>query len=141
MIAELSRAEVDELLSEQVVGRIGCHAGGLTYVVPVIYAYDGEALYVASIEGQKSRMMRENTSVCFEVDEYDGAGSWRSAIVQGSYEELDATDAQAALTLLADRFGRTGTETEARRRERTAGRSTVCFRIRIRDVTGRAVRR
>lgn len=141
MIAELSRAEIDELLSEQVVGRIGCHAGGLTYVVPVIYAYDGEALYVASIEGQKSRMMRENTSVCFEVDEYDGVGSWRSAIVQGSYEELDATDAQAALTLLADRFGRTGTETEARRRERTAGRSTVCFRIRIRDVTGRAVRR
>jgi len=48
---------------------------GLTYVVPVIYAYDCDGLYVASIEGQKASMMRENPSVCFEVDEYDGAGA------------------------------------------------------------------
>jgi len=55
MIGGLSRAEIDELLREQVVGRIGC--GGLAYVVPVIYAYDGDGLYVASIEGQKARMI------------------------------------------------------------------------------------
>ena len=121
------------------VGRIGCHAGGLTYVVPVIYAYDGDGLYVASIEGQKARMMRENPNVCFEVDEYDGAGSWRSAIVQGVYEELNATDAQAALALLAERFGRAGEEGSARRRRGVDGRATV--RIRIQEVTGRAVRR
>ena len=140
MISELSRAEIDELLREQVVGRIGCHTGGLTYVVPVIYACDGDGLYVASIEGKKARMMRENPSVCFEVDEYDGAGSWRSAIVQGVYEELDGTDAQAALALLADRFGRANEEGLPRRRHGAEGTRTVCFRIRIREVTGRAVR-
>jgi nitroimidazol reductase NimA-like FMN-containing flavoprotein (pyridoxamine 5'-phosphate oxidase superfamily) len=48
---------------------------------------------VASIEGQKVRMLRENSHVCFEVDEYDGAGGWRSAIVQGSYEELEDAEA------------------------------------------------
>src|SRR3990172_12754512 len=101
---ELTQAEIAELLGAQVVGRIGCHADGLTHVVPVIYAYDGEGLYVASVEGQKTRMMRENPNVCFEVDEYDGAGSWRSAIVHGLYVELDGTDAQAALPLLAAPF-------------------------------------
>jgi len=36
VIEELTRAEVDELLRERTVGRIGCHADGVTYVVPVI---------------------------------------------------------------------------------------------------------
>jgi nitroimidazol reductase NimA-like FMN-containing flavoprotein (pyridoxamine 5'-phosphate oxidase superfamily) len=93
VIAELSRAQTDDLLREHVVGRIGCHAGGRTYVVPVIYAYDGEALYVASVDGQKIRMMRENPEVCFEV-EYE-AGSWRSAIAQGEYEELAGAEAES----------------------------------------------
>ena len=84
MIAELDRAEIDELLHAQVVGRIGCHTDGATFVVPVIYAYDGEAFYAYSLEGRKIRMMRANPSVCFEVDEYDGRGSWRSAIAQGT---------------------------------------------------------
>lgn len=141
MISELSRAEIDELLREQVVGRIGCHTGGLTYVVPVIYAYEGDGLYVASIEGQKVRMMRKNSHVCFEVDEFDGAGGWRSAIVQGDYEELDEADAQVALALLAERFERADEEGRARRRHGADGRSTVCFRIRIREVTGRAAQR
>lgn len=139
-VRELSPAEIDDLLCAQVVGRIGCHAAGLTYVVPVIYAYDGEAMYVASVEGQKIRMLRENPSVCFEVDEYDGLGSWRSAIVQGAYEELSGAEAQDALALLAERFGRTGSEGGARRRHGRAGTPTVCFRIRIRELTGRAAR-
>ena len=88
MISELDRAEIDDLLHAQVVGRIGCHADGATYVVPVIYAYDGEAFYVYTVEGRKVRMMRASPQVCFEVDEYE-RGSWRSAIAQGRYEELD----------------------------------------------------
>lgn len=140
MIGELSRTEVDKLLHEQIVGRIGCHAGGRTYVVPVIYAYDGTCLYVASVDGQKIRMMRENADVCFEVDEYE-AGSWRSAIVQGGYEELAGADAERAVALLAERFGRTDGSERSKGRHGGGGDATVCFRIRIRDVTGRAVRR
>jgi nitroimidazol reductase NimA-like FMN-containing flavoprotein (pyridoxamine 5'-phosphate oxidase superfamily) len=139
VISELSRAEVDELLREHVVGRIGCHTDGVTYVVPIIYAYDGAAMYVASVEGQKVRMMRQNPDVCFEVDEYD-AGSWRSAIVQGVYEELTGEEADHAIGLLAARFGRTPGEGGERRRHGD-GTTTVCFRIRIREVTGRSVTR
>ena len=131
---ELTREEIDALLREQVVGRVGCHVDGLTYVVPLIYAYDGEAVYVASIEGQKVEMMRANPSVCFEVDEY-GPEGWRSAIVHGVYEELGEGEAPTALALLRERFGRPGP------RQGANGRATVCFRIGIRTVTGRAVRR
>ncbi|HXF98204.1 MAG TPA: pyridoxamine 5'-phosphate oxidase family protein [Gaiellaceae bacterium] len=138
MIEELSREEIDDLLRVQAVGRIGCHADGLTYVVPVIYAWDGKAFYVASVEGLKVRMMRRNPAVCFEVDEYE-RGSWRSAIAQGVYEELSGEDAEAAIALLAERFGR-GAGGE-RRRHGGEGAETVCFRIRVRELTGRAVRR
>ena len=135
MIEELTRTEVDELLSEHVVGRIGCHADGLTYVVPVIYAYDGEAVYVASVEGQKIRMMRANAEVCFEVDEYE-RGTWRSVVAQARYEELAGSGAERALELLAARFAGSGT----RRRPATGGRATVCFRLVLGETTGRAVR-
>jgi nitroimidazol reductase NimA-like FMN-containing flavoprotein (pyridoxamine 5'-phosphate oxidase superfamily) len=135
-IIELTRDEIDEFLHEQVVGRVGCHADGVTYVVPLIYAYDGDAVYVASIGGQKIEMMRANPSVCFEVDEYRPDG-WRSAIVQGIYEELTGADVEKSLDLLQARFGRKGSESN----RRLAGPTTVVFRIVIRDVTGRAVRR
>lgn len=138
MISELSRTQIDELLNEHVVGRIGCHVHGLTYVVPVIYAYDGESFYVASVEGRKVEMMRESPEVCFEVDEYEN-GSWRSAIAQGVYEELIGDEAEDAIALLAERFGRV--EGSSRRRHAAGDTRTVCFRIRITDVTGRAVRR
>jgi hypothetical protein len=135
MIEELSRAEVDELLRAQVVGRIGCHADGLTYVVPVIYAYDGEAVHVASVEGQKIRMMRTNAQVCFEVDEYE-RGAWRSVVAQARYEELAGPGAERTLELLAARFAGSG----ARRRPAAGDRPTVCFRLVLGETTGRAVR-
>jgi nitroimidazol reductase NimA-like FMN-containing flavoprotein (pyridoxamine 5'-phosphate oxidase superfamily) len=136
VIEELSPAEVDALLRESVVGRIGCHVDGLTYVVPVIYAYDGEAVWVVTVEGQKTRMMRSNPRVCFEVDEYAGPGSWRSVIVQGTYEELDGDGLAQATALLAERFAGRGSG----RRPSAGGREPVAFRIRVAEATGRTVR-
>ena len=139
MIDELGTEEIDAFLREQVVGRIGCHLDGRTYVVPVIYAWDGEAAYVQSIEGRKVEMMRANPAVCFEVDEYD-AGSWRSVIVEGVYEELEGDAAQAALALLVERFaGRRRRSDAADSGDRAAGRTPVAFRIRAERVTGRRV--
>jgi len=131
-VQELDRAQIDELLREEFVARIGCHADGELYVVPIIYAYDGAACYVASVEGRKTRMMRASPRVCFEVDRYE-RGSWRSVIAYGRYEELSGDDAEAALDLLAARF--------ERKRERAAGPATVCFRVVLDELSGRAVQR
>ncbi len=136
---ELTRPEIDALLGEQVVGRVGCHADGLTYVVPVIYAWDGECVHVATIEGQKVRMMRDNPAVCFEVDHYEGPGRWRSAILQGRYEEVPPDEKAASLSVLAARFG--GGGATGPRRPETHERESVVFRIRVAEATGRAVSR
>jgi len=133
-IAELTRAECEAFLGDELVGRIGCHAEGRTYVVPVIYAYDGDAFHVASRDGRKVRMMRANPEVCFEVDRYE-RGSWRSVIAEGRFEELAGAEAERTLDLLARRFGGGG------RRAAALGGETICFRIRVHALSGRAVSR
>jgi nitroimidazol reductase NimA-like FMN-containing flavoprotein (pyridoxamine 5'-phosphate oxidase superfamily) len=136
-VHELAADEIDEFLSGQVIGRIGMHAHGETYVVPIIYAWDGDCIYVQSIEGRKISMMRDNPTVCFEIDEYDN-GSWRSVIVDGTYEELHGDDAKHALALLVERFAnRTGN----RRRVSAESVTPVAFRIRPTRMTGRTVQR
>lgn len=140
MIEELSDEEIDVFLREQFVARIGCHVDGETYVVPVIYAWDGECAWVMSIEGRKVEMMRANPQVCVEVDEYDadGKGSWKSVIAQGEYEELGSAAVPSALELLRGMFTRATGRTPAPR-ERPP--DMVVFRIALGETTGRAQER
>lgn len=135
--------EIEGFLAEQIVGRIGCHHDGSTYVVPVIYAYSDGCVHVFTVEGRKMEMMRANPSVCFEVDEYDadGRGSWRSVIAEGEFEELQGEDADRVLTLLGERFRRERDAPGRERQPRGGGRTGVAFRIRLREATGRTVQR
>jgi uncharacterized protein len=135
---ELTPAEIATLLEEEVVGRIGCHADGLTYVVPVIYAYDSGSVYVLSTEGQKVEMMRANPEVCFEVDRYEEPGRWRSVVAQGRYEELDAEGVERAKALLRARMAPRSGAGAGPSRPRS-DRAVVGFRIRLDGATGRAV--
>ena len=48
MLGELNTEQIEKLLQELPVGRIGCHVDGLTYIVPVNYVYDGINLYAHS---------------------------------------------------------------------------------------------
>jgi nitroimidazol reductase NimA-like FMN-containing flavoprotein (pyridoxamine 5'-phosphate oxidase superfamily) len=137
VIDELSAVEIDDFLRRQLVGRVGCHLDGRTYVVPVIYVWDGECVYVQSVEGRKIEMMRRNPSVCFEVDEHSVGHGWRSVIVEGTYEELEGSAAATALTLLVRRFA--GLRT--RRSEAPSTRAPVAFRIRPERLSGRRVGR
>ena len=141
---ELSAAEIESLLDEQVYGRLGCYDDGEVYVLPLIYVREGQvregqSLYIMTTEGRKIQAMRKNPAVCFEADEQErSTGNWRSVIVQGQYEELGAEDTTRALRLLSARFGKRRPSTEP---EPPAARPTLAFRIRILSATGRAVRR
>jgi nitroimidazol reductase NimA-like FMN-containing flavoprotein (pyridoxamine 5'-phosphate oxidase superfamily) len=137
---ELGPEEVDAFLRAQRIARVGCHADGETYVVPVIYAYDGASVVAVTTEGRKVSMLRANPRACVEIDEYDTdrRGSWRSVIAQGVYEELAGDEIPAALDLLRERFARTaGRAAEPRR----LGPGVVVFRIRLDERSGRAVER
>lgn len=137
---ELSRGEIDEFLSTQRIARLGCHADGMTYVVPLVYAYDDGAVVAVTAEGRKTAMLRRNPRVCVEVDEYDtdGKGSWRSVIGHGVCEELAGDAIEPALTLMRERFARTSGRTAE---PRPLGPGVVVLRIELDELSGRAVER
>ena len=137
---ELTPREVDEFLRGQRIARLGCHADGITYVVPLIYAYEDGAVVAVTTEGRKTAMLRGNPRVCVEVDEYDadGKGSWRSVIAQGTCEEVAGDEIEPALALMRERFARTaGRSAEPR----PLGPNVVVLRIRLDELSGRAVER
>jgi nitroimidazol reductase NimA-like FMN-containing flavoprotein (pyridoxamine 5'-phosphate oxidase superfamily) len=104
MIGELTPEQINAVLFGEVVGRIGCSAEGRTYVVPITYVFDGEAIYGHSAEGLKITMMRANPHVCFQVDQRENLANWRSVIAWGVYEELQGKEALDALQLLVARL-------------------------------------
>ena len=137
---ELSDSEIDDFLRSQRIARLGCHAGGVTYVVPLIYAYEDGAVVAVTTEGRKTAMLRENPRVCVEVDDYDvdGKGSWRSVIAHGTSEELAGDAIEPALALMRERFARTaGRSAEPR----PLGPNVVVLRVRLDEVSGRSVER
>lgn len=149
MIGELSDTEMEAVLRSEIVARLGCHAGGRTYVVPITYAYDGSALIGHSAIGLKVEMMRKNPSVCVEVDQVDDPGHWRSVIAWGRYEELEGTDAVDAMVRLVARFeslalSETSRPSHGMVEAYQAGEGypdAVVYRIRVEEMTGRFERR
>jgi len=137
---ELSRPEIDGFLRGQRIARLGCHAEGVTYIVPLIYAYENGSVVAVTTEGRKTAMLRENPQVCVEVDEYDadGRGSWRSVIAYGTCEELTGDGVEPALALLRERFARVAGRPAERRR---LGPEVVVLRIALDEVSGRTVER
>ena len=137
---ELSGAEIEEFLRGQRIARLGCHAADETYIVPLIYAYENDAVVAVTTEGRKTAMLRENPRVCVEVDSYDvdGRGSWRSVIAYGTYEELAGDAIEPALSLLRERFARAaGRAAEPRE----PGENVVVLRITLDEISGRSVER
>jgi len=104
MMGELSQSEMESLLRRQFFGRIGCCADGLVYVVPVNYVYEADSIYGHTGEGMKVLMMRRCPNVCFQVDQVDDVGSWRSVIGWGAYEELHGKPASDAMDRLVARL-------------------------------------
>ena len=105
MLRELNNIQIEDLLKDQVIGRIGCHSAETMYVVPVNYIYDGANIYCHSAKGMKIDMMRENPQVCFEVDKIKDITNWQSVIAWGKFEEItDLGEQQMVLQGLDDRL-------------------------------------
>jgi hypothetical protein len=92
MLGELDNNTMEELLKTELLGRIGCHNNGITYIVPVHYAYESPYIYAHSASGMKIDLMRRNPEVCFEVDHVENFFNWKSAICWGTFEELTSVE-------------------------------------------------
>jgi len=105
MLGTLSQQQIEELLTRNVIGRIGCHDGDRIYVVPVCYAYNERYVIAHSREGLKIEMMRKNPKVCFEVDDIRDLSNWKCVIAQGFYEEItDEREKYYAMKFLVSRL-------------------------------------
>lgn len=103
MLGIFDEKQIDDLLKSQLIGRIGCHTDGITYIVPVNYVFDGSCIYAHSAEGMKVKMLRKNPNVCFEVDAITDMFNWQSAIVWGMFQELtEVTEQIRAMQLIND---------------------------------------
>ena len=147
MLGKLAPEEIERLLASEITGRIGCHADGRTYVVPITYAYKSGNVFCHSAEGRKVRMMRKNPDVCFEVDRVEDVGNWKSVIAEGRFHELGGREALEAMDVLIARFAELeraqgghpsyvlrASEAESSRAD---GRAIVLFRIKLEEKTGR----
>lgn len=150
MLGTLSPAEIEDLLATEVVARLGCHANGRTYVVPVTYAYDGLGLLIQSADGLKLRMMHENPWVGVEVDHIDNLANWRSVIAWGHFDELLGGEAITALTrlrarlqplLVSETTPAAAPLTAGETRVRTGNGHASIYRIGLVEKTGRFERR
>jgi nitroimidazol reductase NimA-like FMN-containing flavoprotein (pyridoxamine 5'-phosphate oxidase superfamily) len=105
MLGTLQNTEIEDVLQTGLVGRIGCHADGETYIVPISYGYDGRYLYCHTHEGKKTAMMRKNPRICFQVDEMKDMANWKSVLIQGSFEELiQSEERNMAMQTLLNRY-------------------------------------
>ena len=141
MIRSLADDEIERVLRAEVVGRIGCHAAGRTYVVPVSYVYADGAVYAHSGGGLKIQMMRQNPEVCFEVDQVEDLVNWTSAICWGTYEELTGAEAQRGLELLRDalraRLPRVIEHGHLAAEDSVGESNAVVFRLNVKEKSGR----
>lgn len=88
MVGFLTEEEIMNVLTSNILGRIGCTDGKIVYVVPITYYFNGKDIILHSKVGKKIDMMRSNPNVCFEVDELHSYNNWKSVIAWGKYEEI-----------------------------------------------------
>jgi nitroimidazol reductase NimA-like FMN-containing flavoprotein (pyridoxamine 5'-phosphate oxidase superfamily) len=101
MLAELTQSEIEEVLANNYIGRIGCKDDESVYIVPVNYQYKPGYVQCYSLVGEKIQMMRKHPDVCFEVEEIKDNSHWTTIICWGRYEEI--TD-ESELELLRPQY-------------------------------------
>ncbi len=110
--------EIEDILSNAMVGRLGTCANGIPYITPMNFTYDKESFKIylhCANEGRKIENIRANQNVCFEVEEVANvlvkqptcasSVAYRSVILFGNIKILsDPYAKNGALQKLADKY-------------------------------------
>jgi uncharacterized protein len=145
MLGELTKTQIENILTGQVIGRLACNDGKQPYIIPVTYAYDGTYIYGQTNEGTKLTIMRKNPNVCFEVDMITDMRNWQSVVVNGIFEEMDEAEVEKARDILFNRVFSLQTSSTIHSHEHGVTETIddsnrvkyVMYRIEITSVTGR----
>ena len=104
MLGELTTEQIEDLLRNEVIARLGCLSDDRVYVVPVTYVYDGTYVWGHAMDGAKLAAMRADPRVCVEVEHVDDLSNWRSVIAWGTFEECRDDDWDKGMALLVERI-------------------------------------
>jgi nitroimidazol reductase NimA-like FMN-containing flavoprotein (pyridoxamine 5'-phosphate oxidase superfamily) len=64
------RIEIESILQQAIVCRIGLAVGDEPYIIPVCFGYENKTIYFHSaLAGKKISMLKKNSRCCFEVDQ------------------------------------------------------------------------
>jgi uncharacterized protein len=145
MLGQLTIAQINNILSSQVVGRLACTDGKQPYIVPVTFCYDGKYIYGQTNDGTKLKILRKNPNVCFETDIMTDMRNWQSVIVFGKFEELKNKEAEKVREIFFDCVFPLLTSSTIHTHEHEVTAKVddssrvkyVMYRIKIKKVTGR----
>ena len=145
MLRELTHSEIEDVLRNNYIGRIGCQEGDRIYIVPVNYLFDLGNVYCQSYEGQKVEMMRDNPDICFEVEEIHSFNHWKTVVGWGIFEELtdpreiERVRSQLSEMMLAQKAMMSGPppEKSVERPRTDLQAQPVYYRIRFAEWSGR----
>jgi nitroimidazol reductase NimA-like FMN-containing flavoprotein (pyridoxamine 5'-phosphate oxidase superfamily) len=136
---ELERAEIDEILSRNHVGRIGYIGDNRVEILPINYVYANGWIYGRTSGREKVQHLRPHWWVAFEVDEVDGLFDWRSVVVHGGFypmEESGPPDARERRAEALEALRRLLPETFLA--DDPVPFRTIVFGIAVQEVTGRS---
>lgn len=142
----IDRDELDRILDEAMVMRLGMVDGGRPYVVPLNFAREGDVIWFhGAAAGRKLDCLRAAPVVCVEVDRFiglrtgpDACGDWTSAYESvvgfGTAEIVDdaAEKLHGLRVLMRKHSGREDWEFS-----RSSVKGTVVVRIRLDALTGK----
>lgn len=143
MLGELNKNQIQEILKENSIGRIGCTDGTNVYIVPVNYRFETNSVLCYSLEGLKIDMMRRHPSVCFEVDEIKNSHQWKCVIINGIFEEITDHVELSQLRphyieyMLRKRASLTALPDADHKETQSTNSAQVFYRIRFDSVSGR----
>nr|MUH39078.1 pyridoxamine 5'-phosphate oxidase family protein [Zobellia laminariae] len=116
MVKDLEISECMSLLSDNYVGHLGYIGGRSPFIVPVTYFFDEEnkSIISYSAPGHKIVSMRTYGHVSLQVEDVASMFTWRSVLVNGTFEELKGSTAKNAYVPLQKELRRPFLERKGR---------------------------
>ncbi|MCM4169336.1 hypothetical protein KCTC52924_00598 [Arenibacter antarcticus] len=147
MIKDMKEQQCLLLLQNNYLGHLAYIGHNSPYILPITYYYDPEKHCIISIsgEGHKIESVREQPLVSLNVSNILSLNNWQSVLIHGEYEELKGIDAKYQLHHFLQGVKRISEIKEKLNLQFvgdfsskiTSDETTLVFRIKIVDITGK----
>ncbi|GGW41170.1 pyridoxamine 5'-phosphate oxidase family protein [Arenibacter certesii] len=146
-MAELTISESTGILRNNYNGHLSYISQGKPFVVPITFYFDPSDNSIISYtgEGHKIDAMRKNPSVSMVTEQIQSLVNWKSALIQGEFEELEGSYARQKLHDFFEGVKSIIQRTENKEvnfinefSSKSYGRGTpIVYKIKIQEITGR----